>query len=328
MSRENVLITGGMGFVGSNLWQYILNSEMLLDTYAFYRVGTKHGDLTNPIAVGKLFDKIKPKYVIHLAAMCGGIGANQLYPAVFWHDNLLMSMMVMKACVVNKVKKIITLGTVCSYGRNAKPPFKETDLYTELPEITNRAYGVAKYAIYEGLRAYNTEFDLPFSYLIPTNMYGRFDNTGAQNSHVIPAMMVAMHTAKVNKLPEVKLWGDGTATRDFLHATDAVRAIIACLDAETGNLPINLGTGEEYSMKGLAEMMASVVGFKGEIVWDASKPNGQPRRSVDYTRAKETLFWEPEIKLIDGLKDVYDWYCEPPPAPKEKPKAKPTEDEE
>ncbi len=312
MTRENVLITGGYGFVGRNLVDYITQNMGWTKDYHFLRFHSAKINLLKESHVKAVFEKHKPKYVIHLAAMCGGIGANQLYPAIFWDNNLVMSANLMSAASAYKVKKFVTLGTVCSYGRNAIPPFKEEMLYTELPEITNRPYGVAKYAIYEGLRAYNVQCEMPFSYLIPTNMYGRHDNYGQQNSHVIPAIMIKMHQAKEKKLREIELWGDGTATRDFLNAKDAARAILNCLDTDTGNQPMNIGTNEEISMAGLAEMMANVTGYTGEIVWNKDKPNGQPRRSVDWTRAKETLLWEPQIKLYEGLKDTYSWFCDIP----------------
>jgi nucleoside-diphosphate-sugar epimerase len=331
MTKENVLITGGYGFVGQNLCDYVLANPSWREKYHFMRFHSSKIDLMRESQVKACFDKFKPDYVIHLAAMCGGIGANQLYPAVFWDNNIVMSANIISTSAIAKIKKFITLGTVCSYGRNAKPPFTEEMLYTELPEITNRPYGVAKYAIYEGLRAFNVQYGMPFSYLIPTNMYGKHDNYGQQNSHVIPAIMIQMHDAKTRGLKSVTLWGDGTPTRDFLYAPDAAEALLACLDTDTGNQPMNIGTNEEISMGGLAEMMAIVTGYTGEILWDKTKPNGQPRRSVDWSKAKNTLFWEPKTKLMDGLKETYTWLCELPKEkpilPKTKPKTKPPEEE-
>lgn len=320
--RANVFITGGYGFVGQNLCDYLAAHPNWMMKYHFIRAHSAKCDLLKESHVKAIFEKYHPEYVIHLAAMCGGIGANQLYPAVFWDHNLIMSANLMSAAAHYKVKKFVALGTVCSYGRNAIPPFKEEMLYTELPEVTNRAYGVAKYAIYEGLRAFNTQYDMPFSYLIPTNMYGKHDHYGAQNSHVIPAIMIKMHFAKENKKHEVTLWGDGSASRDFLYAPNAAEAILECLETDTGNQPMNIGTNEEITMRALAEMMANVVGYKGDILWDQTMPNGQLRRSVDWTRAKNTIFWEPKTKLIDGLKETYTWFSELPKAKNsEKPKS-------
>ena len=306
-----VLITGGYGFVGNNLWEFLTKDIDILSRFHFYRFRSKQFDLNNVQQTVALFKKYKPNYIIHLAAKCGGIGANQLAPATFWSQNLCMATNLLEVSALNNVKKFITLGTVCSYGRNTTPPFKEEQLYTEWPEITNRPYGVAKLAIYEGCRAFNSQFGLPFSYLIPTNMYGKYDYFGTQTSHVIPAMMVKMIRAKEKKLDTVELWGDGTPTRDFLNARDCAEAIITCLDIDTGNQPLNLGTGKELSMITIAEMIAHVVGFNGEIVWNVDKPNGQPRRSVNFDKAKEILSWEPRINLLDGLKELHAWATEP-----------------
>lgn len=312
MDNKNVvLITGGYGFVGQNLWSYIGKNKELLEKYIFYRFRSKQFDLNNVGACVKLFKHYNPNYVIHLAAKCGGIGANQLAPATFWSQNLCMATNMLELSALNNVKKFITLGTVCSYGKNAKPPFTEDMLYTEWPEITNRPYGVAKLAIYEGCRAFESQFELPFSYLIPTNMYGKHDWFGTQTSHVIPAIMVKMIRAVESKKDVIELWGDGTPTRDFLYAEDCCKAILSCLDIDTGNQPINLGTKEEVSMVALAEMIAHITGYKGEIVWNIDKPNGQPRRSVNWDRAKEILSWEPSTKLFDGLKETYKWCVEP-----------------
>lgn len=305
--KEVVVITGGTGFVGQNLWNYIRANPVLLKKYTFYRFYSKDIDLLKLEDTAKIMTKYKPKYIIHLAALCGGIGANQMNPARFWSHNLVMATNLFDAAVEFKVKKIVTLGTVCSYGKFAKAPFTEDQLYTEWPEITNRPYGVAKLAMYEGLRAYHSQFNLEFSYLIPSNMYGPHDHFTTQTSHVIPAILVKMMKAVEKGEWEVNLWGDGSPTRDFLYVDDTIRAILMALETDTGTLPINLGTGEEISMKVLAEFIAGITGYKGDIIWNANMPNGQPHRMVDFKRATEVLKWTPEIKLYDGLKKTYDW---------------------
>jgi len=305
--KDSVLITGGTGFVGQNFWNYIKKHPELIKKFAFHRFLSKEYDLLKLENCAKLMVKYKPKYVIHLAALCGGIGANQMNPARFWSHNLVMATNLFDACAEYKVQKIITLGTVCSYGKFAKVPFTEDQLYCEWPEITNRPYGVAKLAMYEGLRAYNSQFNMDFSYLIPTNMYGPHDHFTTQSSHVIPALLVKMMKAVMKKDDSVMLWGDGTPTRDFLYAEDTAKAITLALETDTGTQPINLGTGEEMSMKGLAELIANVTGFKGGMIWNANMPNGQPRRCVDWSRAKEVLKWTPEVGLYDGIKRTYDW---------------------
>jgi nucleoside-diphosphate-sugar epimerase len=308
---NHVLITGGYGFVGNNLWENLSKNVDIISKYKFFRFHSKQYDLNNVQSCHKLFQYYKPNYIIHLAAKCGGIGANQLAPATFWTQNLVMAANLLEFSALHNVKKFITLGTVCSYGRNATPPFKEDQLYSEWPEITNRPYGVAKLAIYEGCRAFESQFGLPFTYLIPTNMYGKYDYFGTQTSHVIPAMMVKMIQAVENKRDTVELWGDGTPTRDFLYAPDCADAIMAALDIDTGTQPINLGTGKEYSMLAISEMMAQVTGFKGQIIWNKDKPNGQPRRAINFDRAKETLAWEPKTDLYNGIKMTYDWAMAP-----------------
>lgn len=299
-----VLLTGGWGFVGQNVYAYLKENR---PDWWIGRFKHSTFDLTRWDETQALMKAAQPDYVVHLAARCGGIGANMKSPADYWASNLAMAINLLDACAIYCVGKVVMLGTVCSYPRDATPPFNEDALCTGWPEITNRPYGIAKLAMYEGCRAYALQHDLKYSFLIPTNMYGPFDNLDLETSHVIPAMIRKFAEAVVRKEETVTLWGDGTPTRDFLHVRDAASAIDACFGKETGGGPINLGGGQEVSMRALAEMVAHLTGYKGEIVWDTSLPNGQPRRAVDASRAKSILGWEPKIPLLDGLKETYEY---------------------
>jgi len=305
-----VLITGGHGFVGNNLRTYL--TQHFKDQLKAVRFSHDKFDLTREADTKILFKAAEPDIVVHLAALCGGIFANQMNPASFWEQNLRMGMNVLAACVDYNVKKLVTLGTVCSYPKIAPIPFTEASLCTGWPEITNRPYGIAKLALYEGCRAFGLQHGLNFSYLVPTNMYGPHDNFDLDSGHVIPAILRKFHTAVHKDQSVVELWGDGTPTRDFLYAEDCARAIAMAINTDTGSEPINLGSGEEVSMSALAEMVRAVTGYEGEIIWDTTKPNGQPRRAVDATRARNVLGWHSTVPVFEGLKRTYGWFLNSP----------------
>lgn len=303
---KRILISGGFGFLGNNLYRY-LRQNMPNDIEVLLRFRSATYDLTNAEQAKIAVRVAKPDVVIHLAALCGGIGANMMNPATFWRHNTLMGVNILDACAEYKVPHLITMGTVCSYGQHAKTPFHEDQLFTEWPEITNRPYGVAKINILEGARAYQEQFGLKSTYLIPTNLFGPFDNFDLDSSHVIPAMIRKMHEAVIWNKPYIDLWGDGTPTRDFLYVDDLCRAIMMCISNPiTG--PYNLGSGHEISMAGLAEAIAAVVGYKGDLVWNLSMPNGQMRRLVGFDKIKKDLGWEPKTHLVDGIGQTYRWF--------------------
>lgn len=302
--RARVLMTGGSGFVGKHLGS-------LLKSHGWNTVGrfrSKQFDLTSIADTMAVLKGWKPDIVIHLAAKCGGIGANMNAPADFWYDNLMMGMNVIKGCT-DLGMHLIMMGTTCSYPKFCPVPFKEEDLFNGYPEETNAPYGIAKKALLVGCDAYNRQYGLKSTYLISANMYGEHDHFEPQTSHVIPALIKTFHEAKASKAKEVTLWGDGSPTRDFLYAADLCEAIeSAMIHGPHYPTPINIGTGVQTSIKALAEMTASIVGYSGDIIWDTSRPNGQPARALNIDKARQMLGWVPKTKLIDGLQKTYDWY--------------------
>jgi len=247
--------------------------------------------------------------IIHLAAECGGIGINQRKPGDFFLNNALMSLNILKvAHQYPKIKKTVTLGTVCSYPKHTPVPFKEEDLWNGYPEETNAPYGLAKKNLLTGAQALSQQYGHNIVHLIPVNMYGEHDHFDLQNSHVIPAMLRKFHEAKVADDSEVILWGDGSASREFLYAGDCAEAIWrAFLNYDKAD-PVNIGASKETSIKDLAESIKKLVGFKGDIVWDTTQPNGQPRRCLDTSRAKQEFDFEAQTTLEEGLKKTYEWY--------------------
>jgi GDP-L-fucose synthase len=300
---KKILITGSSGFVGKHLITRLMKSgynNLILPSH-------KDFELINPNAVATLFNKETPEVVVHLAARCGGIGANMNAPGEFWHDNLMMGINILN-CSVQHKSKLIMLGTVCMYPKFTPIPFKEEDIFNGHPEETNAPYGLAKKCLLTGAQAYHKQYGLQYSYLVPTNMYGQFDNINLNTSHVIPAMLRKFIEAKKNKDPIVTLWGDGTPTRDFLYAGDCAEAIEKCIEIKAINDYVNLGTGKDITMSRLAEIISEIADYSGEIVWDITKPNGQPKRLLDTTKAKKVLEWESRIDLFDGLVNTYRWF--------------------
>jgi GDP-L-fucose synthase len=302
---KRILITGSSGFVGKHLVTRLMKSgynNLILPSHKDY-------ELINSNAVATLFNKETPEIVIHLAAKCGGIGANMDAPGEFWFDNLMMGVNVLNCSVQHKAK-LIMLGTVCMYPKFTPVPFKEEDIFNGHPEETNAPYGLAKKCLLTGAQAYHKQYGLQYSYLVPTNMYGEYDNINLTTSHVIPAMLRKFIEAKKNKDPIVTLWGDGSPTRDFLYAGDCVEAIEKCIEIRAINDYVNLGTGKDITMSHLAQVISEIVDYNGEIVWDVTKPNGQPKRLLDTTKAKKVLEWESRVDLFDGLVNTYKWFVE------------------
>jgi GDP-L-fucose synthase len=299
-----ILITGGHGFLGQNLLSTL--NKSLYDVYTFR---SKEYDLLNYDQTTKLFEQINPDIVIHLAAVVGGIGANQSFPGSFFYKNMLMGLNVIEHCRLWNIKKIIQVGTVCSYPKFTSVPFKEEDLWLGYPEETNAPYGIAKKSLFVMLDAYKQEFGLNNIMLLPSNLYGPYDNFDTNSSHVIPALIKKFVWAKINNEKNVKCWGTGNATREFLYVSDASEAIVQCINSDIQSGPINIGGGYEISIKDLADKVACLVGFDGNIVWDTSKPDGQPRRYLDISKAKRLLEWEPKTDLDTGLKATIEWYA-------------------
>jgi GDP-L-fucose synthase len=260
---------------------------------------------------GHIYDYLKehhPDIVIHLAAQCGGIGANRKYPGEFLYNNLVMTTNLIDECRWNgSVGKFVGMGTVCSYPKHTPVPFKEESLYDGYPEETNAPYGIAKRVQLEMLKAYRAQYGLNGIFLIPVNMVGEWDNFSDESSHVIPAMLKKFHQAKLTGQPRVVLWGDGSASREFLYAGDCAEAILRATLLYHDSDPVNIGTGNEVTIRELAEKVKKIVGYEGEIEWDVSKPNGQPRRQLDTSRAKERFGFVAKTSLDDMLERSYKW---------------------
>ena len=298
-----VLVTGGGGFLGSHLVERLQSAGA--EPFVCRR---RDYDLTRPEDVHRLFVDAEPQLVFHLAAEVGGIGANMANPGRYWYANLMMGTHVLEESRRERVDKLVLVGTICSYPKFAPIPFREDDLWKGYPEETNAPYGVAKKALLVGAQAYREQYGLNSVFLLPVNLYGPRDNFDPQSSHVIPALIRKMLEAGERGEPEVVLWGDGSPTREFLYVDDCAEALLLAAQRYDGAEPANLGTGEEISIKELAEVIADETGFQGEIVWDTSKPNGQPRRKLDTSRAEQLFGFRASTPFRKGIKRTVAWY--------------------
>jgi GDP-L-fucose synthase len=303
--NDCIVITGGSGFLGT-----VVTKALKEEGYTYVcPLNRALYDLVKHEEVEDMFGRFLPSVVIHLAATVGGIGANQEQPGRFFYENAMMGIQVIEQARIWGVKKIIVVGTVCSYPKYTEVPFVEESLHFGYPEETNAAYGYAKRALLVQLQAYWQQYNLNSVYLLLANMYGLNDNFNVKTSHVIPAMIRKFHEAYIIGEKEVKLWGTGKATRDFLHVTDAARAIVLALQTEFPLPdPINIGTGVETSIEDLAQMLSEMMRYKGAFVWDQSKPDGQPRRCLNIQYAQKCLGFVPQISLEEGLNELVAWY--------------------
>jgi GDP-L-fucose synthase len=258
--------------------------------------------------VKRLYDDAAPDLVIHLAARVGGIGANQANAGKFFYDNLMMGTQLMEVGRQRGLRKFVALATICAYPKFTPVPFKEDDLWSGYPEETNAAYGLAKKMLLVQSQAYRQQYGFNSIVLFPVNLYGPGDNFDLNTSHVIPALIRKCYEAKRADSSTIVLWGDGTPSREFLYVEDAAEGILRAAEAYNESLPVNLGTGEEITIRNLAAMIAAEVGFAGRIEWDTSKPNGQPRRCLDVTRAKQLFGFQAKHSLQDGLKQTIQWF--------------------
>jgi GDP-L-fucose synthase len=296
-----ILVTGGGGFVGSHLVE-----RLEADGHDVVVARRRDYDLTRWDDAERLFADAEPERVFHLAAEVGGIGANRANPGRYWFANLMMGAHVLELSRLHGVAKLVVAGTVCAYPKFTPVPFREDDLWNGFPEETNAPYGVAKKTVLMGAQAYRAQYGLNAIFLLPANLYGPRDNFDLDTSHVIPALIRKMVTSS----DEVVLWGDGSPTREFLYVDDCVDGLLLAADRYDGADPVNLGTGVETSIRELAETVAELTGFDGEIVWDTSMPNGQPRRQLDATRAAERFGFRAGTSLRDGLERTIAWYRE------------------
>ena len=295
----NVLVTGGAGFLGSHLVE-----RLEADGHDVFVPRSADYDLTRAADVERLFADAEPELVFHVAAVAGGIGANRAEPGRFWYANLLMGAHVLEQSRLGGVGKLVMLGTICEYPKFAPVPFREEDLWDGYPEETNAPYGIAKKAHLVGGQAYRDQYDLNVVHLLPVNLYGPRDNFDLETSHVIPALI-----RKMLENPErIELWGDGTPTREYLYVEDAAEGIALAAERYDGGDPVNLGTGVETSIRETAELIAELLDWHGEMVWDPSKPNGQPRRALDVSKAERLFGFRARTSLRDGLEKTIAWY--------------------
>jgi GDP-L-fucose synthase len=297
MSRA--LVTGGGGFLGTHLV-----ARLEAAGHDVFVPRRQEYDLTRWEDAERLYTDAQPELVFHLAAEVGGIGANRANPGRYWYANLMMGAHVLELSRQHEVQKTVVTGTVCSYPKFTPVPFHEDELWNGYPEETNAPYGVAKKAVLVGAQAYREQYGMDVVFLLPANLYGPRDNFDLETSHVIPALIRKMIVGE----REVVLWGDGSPTREFLYVDDCAEGLALAAERYDGGDPVNLGTGVETSIRELAETIADVTGFEGEMVWDTSMPNGQPRRQLDASRARELFGFEARTSLRDGLEETVAWY--------------------
>lgn len=300
---KRVLVTGGGGFLGRRLVAKL--AKRGADPIV---VRTADYNLTEPGQVVRVLEEARPDLVLHAAAVVGGIGANRDNPGRFFYENAVMGIHLIHEAMRAGIEKMLVVGTVCSYPKFTPTPFNEDDIWNGYPEETNAPYGLAKKMLLAQAQAYRAQYGFNCVYLIPTNLYGPGDNFDLQTSHVIPAMIRKFSEAKASGNAEVVLWGTGSASREFLYVDDAAEGLLLGLERYNGAEPLNLGANHEISIKDLATKIAEVAGFGGRIVWDDTKPDGQPRRSVDGSRAGDALGWKPQMLLDDGLRATTEWY--------------------
>jgi GDP-L-fucose synthase len=296
---SRVLVTGGSGFLGTHVVERLAQTgaELTVPRSSDYDL-RREGDAV------RLFEDAQPEIVYHLAALAGGIGANRAEPGRFWYENLLMGAYVLEQSRLAGVRKLITLGTICEYPKHTPVPFREEDLWNGYPEETNAPYGIAKKSHLVGGQAYREQYGLDVIHLLVVNLYGPRDNFDLDTSHVIPALIRKMEESD----DRIELWGDGSPTREFLYVEDAAQGIVLAGERYDDAQPVNLGSGQEISIRALAELVAELTGFEGEIVWDDSKPNGQPRRQLDVSKAEERFGFRARTPLREGLERTVAWY--------------------
>jgi GDP-L-fucose synthase len=306
MSHTKVMVTGANGFLGKSVCDKI---KKLDDHELIPLNGRAEWDLTKQKYVDYALQEFDPDIVVHLAAVCGGIGINREKPGQFMYDNLSMGMNLIESCrKYEKLRKFVMVGTVCAYPKITPVPFKEEDIWNGYPEETNAPYGIAKKTLMELLIAYHKQYGFNSTNLIPVNMYGPYDNFDPNSSHVIPALILKFHNAITEGANKIEVWGTGKASREFLFVDDCAEAIVSSLSKDVNPEPINLGTGVEITIADLVSEIAEQMGYEGEIVYDASKPDGQPRRCLDTTRAKERLGFVAKTAFKDGLKQTIEWF--------------------
>lgn len=306
MSGRRLLVTGGSGFLGARV---VAEFEAAGWTHIFAPRSADY-DLRTDDGIRRALEDGRPDVIVHLAAVVGGIGANRAHPGRFFYENAFMGIQLMERARLAGVGKFVQIGTVCSYPKFTPTPFKEDELWNGYPEETNAPYGLAKKMLLVQAQAYRQEYGFNAVYLVPVNLYGPADNFDLETSHVIPALIRKFIEAKASGAPSVECWGTGTPTREFLYVDDAARGIRLGTERYDGTEPVNLGSGQEISIKDLSEKIAGIVGYEGDLVWDPAKPDGQPRRRLDTSRAEAEFGFTAQMSLDEGLRRTVDWYLE------------------
>lgn len=301
---RRVTVTGGAGFLGSNVVEQLID----IGCKQIFVPRSQEYDLTQMTAVQQLYADAKPDIVIHLAAKVGGIGANRENPGQFFYDNLMMGVQMIEVGRQVNLEKFVCLGTVCAYPKFTPVPFQEDELWNGYPEETNAPYGIAKKALLVQLQSYRQQYNFNGIFLLPTNLYGPGDNFDPTSSHVIPALIKKCVDAIRTNTPYIDCWGTGSASREFLYVKDAAQAIIAAAERFNGAEPVNIGAHREISIRELVTLIAELTGFRGEIRWDATKPDGQPRRCLDTTRAQALFGFTAGTDFREGLQATIQWY--------------------
>lgn len=301
---QRVCVTGGAGFLGS----FVIEKLQARGAGQIFVPRIEEYDLTQPASVQRMLQDAKPTMIIHLAALAGGIGANRERPAEFFYKNLMMGVPLMHAAWEHGINKFVAIGTICAYPKFTPVPFREEELWNGYPEETNAPYGLAKKMLLVQAQAYREQYGFNAIYLLPVNLYGPRDNFNLETSHVIPALIRKCLEAQARGDRQVVLWGDGSPTREFLYVEDAAEGILLAGERYNGSEPVNLGAGREISIKDLAILIGTLTGFEGEFVWDTSKPNGQPRRALDTSRAEKFFGFRAQTPFEEGLRKTVEWY--------------------
>jgi len=306
LKNKHITVTGGKGFLGSHLLKKLKDYGCRLIIIA----DRPEYDLTDIADIRRMYEETKPRIVIHLAAKVGGIGFNQEKPAELFYDNLIMGTQLLHEAYLRNIEKFVALGTICAYPKFTPVPFKEEDIWNGYPEETNAPYGLAKKMMLVQSQAYRRQYGFNSIFLLPVNLYGPGDNFDPRSSHVIPALIKKCFDAIDAYNDKIEVWGTGSATREFFYVEDAAEAICMATDTYNKSEPVNIGAGFEISIKELTELIAKLTGFQGKIIWDKSKPDGQPRRMLDTTKALKEFMFTAKTNLTTGLIKTIDWYKE------------------
>lgn len=303
---QRITVTGGAGFLGARVVER-LRAQGCRDIFV---PRSRDYDLVTADGVARLYADARPDIVIHLAARVGGIGANQANPGSFFYDNLMMGVQLMEAGRRRGITKFVAIGTICAYPKFTPVPFKEENLWNGYPEETNAPYGLAKKMLLVQAQAYRRQYGFNAIYLLPVNLYGPADNFNPESSHVIPALIKKCVDAQAQGLPEITVWGTGRATREFLYVDDAADGVLLATERYNESDPVNLGAGQEISIRDLAELIVSLTGYTGRIRWDATKPDGQPKRRLDTAKAERAFGFRATTSFEDGLRRTIEWYVQ------------------